>query len=140
MSPDFGYVIVGLGAAALTFFGVIITTRGSDKANARTEGVNALKGGVETWQDLYRGNKEELEKLRATTASQVKELQDRMTQAESDMRTVKRELADTQVVLADSLDLNVEFIRWAKDGAQPPPPSASTYRLRQRLEQIISHE
>lgn len=140
MSPDFGYVIVGLGAAALTFFGVIITTRGSDKANARTEGVNALKGGVETWQDLYRGNKEELEKLRATTASQVKELQDRMTQAESDMRTVKRELSDTQVVLADSLDLNVEFIRWAKDGAQPPPPSASTYRLRQRLEQIINHE
>lgn len=140
MSPDFGYVIVGLGAAALTFLGVIITTRGSDKANARTEGVNALKGGVETWQDLYESLKKDMAQLRETTEAEASKLRDRMTQNESDMRTVKRELADTQVVLADSLDLNVEFIRWAKDGAQPPPPSASTYRLRQRLEQIINHE
>lgn len=140
MSFDPGYIIVGLAAAALTFLGVLITTRGSDKANSRTEGVNALKGGVQTWQGLYEGTRNELNELKDKTAEQVRELQTRMSQTESDMREVKRELQDTQVVLADSLDLNVEFIRWAREGALPPPPSAATYRLRQKLEHIINHE
>lgn len=103
-----------------------VTARQSDRANARTEGVAALSSGVDAWKDLAARSDRE----RDETNKKLADLASRMDRLEADLHM-------TNLVLDDSLELNVQFMEWVEQGAPPPPPKIRTGRLRERIQEMM---
>lgn len=119
------------------------------EAKDREQDAAEVRDITDGWAEFTKPLREELRELRGEISplrEKVRELRSEIDRLEAQHRDnqhridrLERELAETRAVLDDSLALNLQFQQWVDAGAEPPPPTAQTTRLRERLDHIRDH-
>lgn len=123
--PAIAVAVIGLIGTAIS----MAVTRQTAK---ETNHIASLAKANESWESFSGKLEHRVGELAQQVACLTKDNQ----QMRSEMREIKDDLHKTQGVLSDSLDLNLEFLRWVDDGALPPPPQVKTDRLKRRIEHL----
>lgn len=121
-----------VAVAAITLIGTIINIKATRQTAQETHQISRSANHIES---LSKANYS-WETLFETVSSQVADLRQENLRIRKDIKEIREDLQETQGILSDSLDLNLEFLRWVDDGALPPPPQVKTDRLKRRLEHL----
>lgn len=134
-------LLVDLFKAVLLFVGGLATTWLTQKAMRRNakavektseldQALRPIKDANDAWADLVEPMRAELKELRKDRDADYEERKadrQRMKDLEDGQKATNDELQDTKGHLERALELVVHFVKWADDGAPPPPPDVPTW-------------